>query len=497
MNKNSRNALALPSSQYEAIASTENLEPVDPEFLYETLFAAWMRGEKYDAIVESMRPVLNRKDFAIASNLLRQIIIDYVPSSEEIMNWATQLYDYWREGGEYEDILAIAQAERNPVFQQVAYLAAEKVSNGEFAYQPNQSEDGHVGNGEQPEADTLLQTLSDHNATSQLVGQVVGHSFTRYIVDPVRGTKVTQITKLGEDLRVALRLSIPPLFGRDSEGVAIDVPRKDREYAFFEDYLPTSRKFTFCIGVNLGGELIEADLSDSNSCHFLVGGTTGSGKSEFLISGLLGLVSRFTPDEVRLLIIDPKRVTFPAFEECRWLAAPLVKDVKGAIKEIGEAAREMERRYRIFEKTKTKNIDEYNELPDQETIPRLIIVIDEYADLVADKEARTRIEPTLSRLGAKSRACGIHLIIATQKPSIKVLDSVLRSNLPARVALKVPTVDDSKIILGSAGEAHNLLGKGDLYYRAGGSEVRSQSLFCSNPEKYLNPSNALALTFGQ
>ncbi|MBP5975468.1 DNA translocase FtsK [Brasilonema sp. CT11] len=238
----------------------------------------------------------------------------------------------------------------------------------------------------------------------------------------------------------------------------------------------------------LEGQLIEADLSDPKTCHFLVGGTTGSGKSEYLRSRsgrsapslLLSLILRHSPAHLQIALVDPKRVTFPEFERMQWLYSPVVKESDRAIELMQELVTEMESRYQRFEKAKCADLSTYNQRSPQ-PLPRIVCIFDEYADFMAEKESRTALEQSIKRLGAMARAAGIHLIIATQRPEAGIVTPIIRSNLPGRVALRTASEADSAIILGGKQTtAARLLGKGDLLYQMGAQLYRLQSLFASD-----------------
>lgn len=242
-------------------------------------------------------------------------------------------------------------------------------------------------------------------------------------------------------------------------------------------FLPSTAPVKIAIGLNIEGELIEADLSDANTCHFLVGGTTGSVKSEFLRSLLLSLLYRHSPQQLKIALVDPKRVTFPEFEEMRWLYSPVVKDGDRAIELMAELVAEMEFRYQQFEKAGCADLSTYNHLS-RSPLPRIVCIFDEYADFMAEKETRKALELSIKRLGAMARAAGIHLIIATQRPEAGIVTPIIRSNLPGRVALKTASEADSTIILGGKQtSAAYLLGKGDLLYQIGAHQHRLQSLW--------------------
>jgi S-DNA-T family DNA segregation ATPase FtsK/SpoIIIE len=257
--------------------------------------------------------------------------------------------------------------------------------------------------------------------------------------------------------------------------------------ARLEDYItpqttPTQALVKIAIGVDLDGKLVEADLSDANTCHFLVGGTTGSGKSEFLRSLLLSLLYRHSPQQLKIALVDPKRVTFPEFAQIPWLYAPIVKDSEDAIALMENLVTEMERRYQRFELAGCSHLDAYNQKHNP-LLPRLVCIFDEYADFMTEKDIRNALELSIKRLGSMARAAGIHLIIATQRPEAKVVTPIIRSNLPGRVALRTASEADSEIILGGKqSEAAYLLGKGDLLYQVGAKLQRLQSLFAQRIE---------------
>lgn len=285
-----------------------------------------------------------------------------------------------------------------------------------------------------------------------------------------------------------LGIALPPLISTQPGYVSVDLPRKDRQIAHFEHYIQSQKKpdraaVTIAIGVDLEGKLIEADLADPNTCHFLVGGTTGSGKSEFLRSLLLSLIYRHTPAQVKIALVDPKRVTFPEFERMPWLLSPIVKDSEDAIALMSQLVTEMERRYQLFEVAGCSHLDAYNEKlaqRKQSCEPRIICIFDEYADFMAEKETRNALEMSIKRLGAMARAAGIHLIVATQRPEAGVVTPIIRSNLPGRIALSTASEADSKIILGGTStEAACLLGKGDLFFQVNAGLQRLQSLYAA------------------
>ncbi|WP_414623178.1 DNA translocase FtsK [Calothrix sp. CCY 0018] len=332
----------------------------------------------------------------------------------------------------------------------------------------------------------LVTTLQSFGIKVNFIEAVVAPSFIRVKIKPQSGVKVISIIKLSADLQVQLGLENPPLIATQAGYVSVDLPNPNRKAALFDDYiksekLPETTSVKIAIGVNLEGKLVEADLSDPNTCHFLVGGTTGSGKSEFLRSQLLSLLKRYSPQQLKIALVDPKRVTFPEFEKMPWLYSQIVKDSEDAIELMDKLVSEMEYRYEQFEKTGCADLAAYNQRVDK-PLPRIVCIFDEYADFMAEKESRSALEQSIKRLGAKARAAGIHLIIATQRPEASVVTPLIRSNLPGRVALRTASEADSKMILGDNKKtaAAYLLGKGDLLYQVNSKLHRLQSLYAKN-----------------
>ena len=332
----------------------------------------------------------------------------------------------------------------------------------------------------------LVEILQSYSLNVSYQGAAVGSAFIRIKLKPDLGVRVVSIANRSEDLKVHLGISAPPLIATQAGYVSVDVPRKDRQIVNFYDYIKQEHDsintaVKIALGIALEGQLIEADLSDPNTCHFLVGGTTGSGKSEFLRSLLLSLIYRYSPQQLKIALVDPKRVTFPEFESNPWLFSPVVKDSEKAIALMDNLVTEMERRYQLFEVNKCSHLDAYNQQQIQQQQapePRIVCIFDEYADFMTEKETRNALEQSIKRLGAMARAAGIHLIVATQRPEARVVTPIIRSNLPGRIALRTASEADSKIILGGTQtEGADLLGKGDLLYQVGAELQRLQSLF--------------------
>jgi S-DNA-T family DNA segregation ATPase FtsK/SpoIIIE len=353
----------------------------------------------------------------------------------------------------------------------------------------NQVTQDHTGDnsrGESVNADAigedLVNTLQSFKVPVEYQGSAIGPAFIRVKLKPDLGVKVNAIMRLSADLQVHLGLERPPLIAPQAGYISIDLPRPQRQVARFETYiqqqfLPPTAPIKIAMGVSIDGDLIEADLSDANTCHFLVGGTTGSGKSEFLRSLLLSLLYHHSPQHLKIALVDPKRVTFPEFEQIPWLYSPVVKDSDRAVELMEELVTEMESRYHKFENARCPDLITYNQNSPQ-PLPRIVCIFDEYADFMAEKAVRKVLELSIKRLGAMARAAGIHLIIATQRPEAGIVTPIIRSNLPGRIALRTASEGDSKIVLGGTEtSAAYLLGKGDLLYQIGAKMQRLQSLY--------------------
>jgi FtsK/SpoIIIE family len=333
----------------------------------------------------------------------------------------------------------------------------------------------------------LLLSLKNWGMEGDFIGKTSAPAFHR-VRFRLRGSATfAQVERRGIDLQVALGLILPPIVGADSvtNSIAVDVPRIDREFVSLKGLMKVERRqvgspVIAIAGVDLNNDLIELDLSDPNSCHILVGGTTGSGKTAFLKVFIFSLVGRYSPESVRIVICDPKRVTFPQFSNLPWLYAPIAKDEPIALLFLAALEQEMRRRYELME---SLGVEEFQQLNQQlaqqgkQQIARLVIIFDEYADFMLDRKVKAAFEQTIKPIAGMGRASGINVILATQRPSADVITPLIRSNLPCRVALKTATIQDSQIILGGEDiSAAYLLGKGDLFLQSGGEKRRLQAL---------------------
>jgi S-DNA-T family DNA segregation ATPase FtsK/SpoIIIE len=303
-------------------------------------------------------------------------------------------------------------------------------------------------------------------------------------VRPAAGIDPRKLFEKGAALKLSLSLAQEQnvSFGIDRGVVTIDVP-KSQEQRYFVDAAETWLRWkrpesglVVPIGEDRFGELVELNFSSSNSPHLLVAGTTGSGKSEALNTILFGLVRHYGTDELRLMLVDPKGTELAPFENSRYLEGQIGWDDADAFALLVSAVEEMQRRYVLFRESARRSLIEYNAvMPAEKRLPWWLIVLDEYADLTHDPQSKKAIESELKRLAQKARAAGIHVIIATQKPSAEVISTNLRSNLPSQLALRVKSAIESRVVIDEAG-AENLNGKGDALLKADG---RLQRIQCS------------------
>lgn len=315
----------------------------------------------------------------------------------------------------------------------------------------------------------LEKTLESFGVRARVTEVSCGPSLIRYEVQPGPGVKVSKIVNLADD--IALQLAAAdvrmeaPIPGKSVIG--IEVPRKDTVSVHFRDILENSRffdmpsKLTCAYGQDIAGNPVIGDLAAMP--HLLIAGTTGSGKSVCMNTMICSILFKATPDEVKFIMIDPKQVEFVIYEGLPHLITPVVTDPKKAAGALKWALREMENRYTLFNQNRVRNLAGYNALVEKESdrLPQIVIFIDELADLmmVAAKD----VEASICRLAQKARAAGIHLVIATQRPSVDVITGLIKANIPSRIALSVSSQTDSRTIL-DVGGAEKLLGKGDMLY---------------------------------
>lgn len=335
----------------------------------------------------------------------------------------------------------------------------------------------------------LIRTFAEYGVSVTLDQPViVGPTFIRFPITLGRGTKVNAVMRPAAELQMRLQLKEEPFISRDNGQLVVDVQRPDPQTVYFaeiRDDLPRPDPRLggshIPVGVNLFRQLVCVDLNRTDHAHLLVAGTTGSGKSEWLRLALAGLLVTNTPETLRLLVIDPKRNAFHALRESPYLWRPLVfPDEQSAGEVLAGLAEEMDRRYRIAD-----GADSFAQLANRsaEPLPRIVCVCDEYRDLISrSRPERKLIEEQICRLGAKARAAGIHLILATQEPSRDTIKGPLDANIPARVGLKMGKAVESRMLLNDGG-AEKLLGHGDLLFKDVGKPVRLQAPLLTEAER--------------
>jgi S-DNA-T family DNA segregation ATPase FtsK/SpoIIIE len=331
----------------------------------------------------------------------------------------------------------------------------------------------------------LEDTLEDFGISAKVTDIERGPVITRYELEPAPGVKINRIEALGNDIALAMKAQsvriIAPIPGKARVGV--EVPNTQSSLVYLKEVLVSKTfqgaesKLTLTLGKDIAGQPIVADLDEMP--HLLIAGTTGSGKTVCVNSLILSLLFRVTPNDLRFLMIDPKMVELMPFNGLPHLLCPVVTDAKKAYMALNWVVNEMEERYRLLAKVGARNMEAYNER--QEKLPYIIVIIDEFADLMS--VARDQIENAITRLAQLSRAVGIHLVLATQRPSVDVITGVIKANLPARVSFKVASKVDSRTVLDMNG-ADKLLGKGDmLFLRPGESKlIRIQGTLVSDAE---------------
>lgn len=331
----------------------------------------------------------------------------------------------------------------------------------------------------------LEDTLEDFGIKVKVLDIERGPVITRYELEPAPGVKLHRIVALSDDIALAMKAQsvriVAPIPGKARVGV--EVPNTQSSFVYLKEVLASSgfkeseSKLTLALGKDIAGESVIADLGDMP--HLLIAGTTGSGKTVCVNSLILSILFRATPNEIRFLMVDPKMVELAPFNGLTHLLCPVVTDPKKVSAALNWVVNEMEERYRLFAKLGVRNIEAYNER--QERIPYIVVIIDELADLMAI--SRDQIESAITRLAQLSRAVGIHLILATQRPSVDVVTGVIKANFPARISFKVASKVDSRTVLDSNG-ADKLLGKGDmLFLRPGESKlIRAQGSLVSDKE---------------
>ncbi|MGB8260028.1 MAG: DNA translocase FtsK, partial [Terracidiphilus sp.] len=328
------------------------------------------------------------------------------------------------------------------------------------------------------EARILEEKCAEFGVLGQVVAITPGPMVTTYEFKLENGVKYSRVTSLAEDLCLAMRaesILIERMPGKPTVG--IQVPNRERETIHLRDVIESEEfgkaksRLTLAMGKDINGRIVPADLAVMP--HLLIAGSTGSGKSVAINAMIMSLLFRTTPQQVRLILVDPKRVELGMYEGVPHLFTPIITEPKLAANALRNAVREMERRLKLLASRSVRNIDQYNKLfdtnapslfdqaEDEEPLPYIVIIIDELADLMMLD--RANVEESVTRLAQMARAVGIHLILATQRPSVDVITGLIKANIPTRISFRLATKVDSRTILDTNG-AEALLGRGDMLF---------------------------------
>ena len=333
-------------------------------------------------------------------------------------------------------------------------------------------------------SDLLEKVFEDFNISIQVINVKLGPVVTLFEILPAAGIKINTIINLADDISRSMGVGavrIAQIYGTQYLGVEVPNEKREtiniKELLSNENFKNTSHKIPLCIGKDISGNIEVIDLSKTP--HLLVAGTTGSGKSVFINTLLASILYKFSPEELRLILIDPKMLELSVYNDIAHLLTPVVTEPKKAIITLKWVCKEMERRYALMNEENTRSLEGYNQ-KSIEKLPFIVVFIDEMADLMMT--AGKEVEHYVQRLAQMARACGIHLVMATQRPSVDIITGSIKANFPSRISFQVASKYDSRTVLGEIG-AEQLLGNGDmLMSKNGGNIIRYQSAFISDNE---------------
>ena len=374
-----------------------------------------------------------------------------------------------------------AKKESKYVFPSVDLLNRPKPNNNMMS-----------GNQLEERARLLEQTLNDFNVEAKVLNVTQGASVTRYEVQPATGVKVSKITGLADDIALNMRAKSirieAPIPGKAAVGIEVEnekaAPVLIRELIESNEFKHAKSKISFVVGKDVSGRNVIADLHSMP--HMLIAGATGSGKSVCINTIITSFLYKASPDEVKLVLIDPKVVELGSYNGIPHMLIPVVTDPKKAAAALNWAVNEMQQRYNKFAEIGAKDLASYNHSVSnsgdtEKVMPQIVIVIDELADLMM--AASSQVEEAICRLAQKARAAGMHLIVATQRPSVDVVTGLIKANIPSRIAFSVSSQFDSRTIIDTAG-AEKLLGKGDMLFSPveANKPIRIQGPYISETE---------------
>ncbi|HYV74465.1 MAG TPA: DNA translocase FtsK, partial [Candidatus Binatia bacterium] len=385
--------------------------------------------------------------------------------------------------------------EPEPAINARADLAAKrktvlpKIAAGGYKLPPSsllhRPDDQQAVNEEEVKA--LAEVLTEKCAEFDVLGAVTqinpGPVVTTYEFKPEPGVKYSRVTSLADDLCLAMRaesILIERMAGKSTVGIQVPNHQREtiwlREVVESQDFIGSRSKVTLAMGKDINGRIITADLATMP--HLLIAGSTGSGKSVAINAMIMSILYKATPEQVRLILVDPKRLELGIYEGVPHLYVPIITEPKLAANALRNAVREMERRLKVLAEKGVRNLEQYNKLFESDTpslfdedseekpLPQIVIIIDELADLMMLDQSN--VEESITRLAQMARAVGIHLVLATQRPSVDVITGLIKANFPSRISFRVATKIDSRTILDANG-AEALLGRGDMLYLPNGS----------------------------
>ena len=456
-------------------------------------------GDDLDNDIPEPAPIF---DDDIGMNFGGDDIIDGAPTVDDLLDGIGEDIDDAPVDDEPIELSKISNEELDADMQGIMPEKAEEVIQEEIAlpyvFPPidklsinKNAADPNVQAELQENAKILKDTLKSFNVQIREINYSRGPTVTRYELKPEVGTKVKSIANLVDDIALSLATSgvrieapIP-----NKPAVGIEVPNRHPEVVYLRDLIESPKfsesksRVTACLGKDIGGNAICFDIAKMP--HLLIAGATGMGKSVCINCIIISLLYKARPEEVKLILIDPKKVEFAMYKDIPHLYAPIVSDPKKAAGALASAVVEMERRFELIENAGVRNIDGYNQSiaddPTQQKLPQIVIIIDELADLMMT--AGKDVESCICRLAQKARAAGIHIIIGTQRPSVDVITGLIKANIPSRIACTVASQIDSRTILDMAG-AEKLIGRGDMLFAPVGASkpMRVQGAFVSDSE---------------
>jgi len=517
---NNKNALAevseeLENEKYNASCRDERMHEInsndfEDESLYETVHIHSKRSGCVIPVSQSMQEITADTAFESTFEVEESVTIEAEPTffeQETVAYESPEPESPEPERTKSERVKPKAKHNGARVFSDLDNYKAPERKQNPYKIPPidllkkSKSSSSKGGEGKLLEmGDRLINTLSTFGVKAHIIDVTKGPAVTRYEIQPDPGVKVSKIVGLADDIKLNLAATDirmeAPIPGKSAVG--IEVPNESSEMVSlrelidskeFKDEVSDKTKLSFAVGKDIGGKTVLTNIGKMP--HALIAGATGSGKSVCINTLILSLLYKFSPDELKLIMVDPKVVELSVYNGIPHLMVPVVTDAKKAAASLSWAVSEMTDRYKKFADMGVRNLEGYNKkvelLKDEammavhKKLPYIVIIVDEMADLmmVAAKE----VEDSISRLAALARACGIHLILATQRPSVDVITGVIKANMPSRIAFAVSSAIDSRTILDVAG-AEKLLGKGDMLFFPQGmpKPVRLQGAFVSDEE---------------